>query len=64
MYIFHFGKKYDNFERKIAYIRGKRWKKGGKEEIFIVLWGKNIILEKGGGQKINYLDDIHPSVFL
>ena len=41
---------------------GKRWIKGGKEEIFIVLGGKNIILEKrvGGGKNINYLDNIHP----
>ena len=32
-----------------ANIRGNRWKKGGKEEIFSVLGGKIIILKKGGG---------------
>ena len=39
-----------------------KWKKGGKEEIFTVLGGKNVIFEKkgGGGQNINYFDNIHP----
>ena len=37
------------FEKtRISGIRGG--KRGGKEEIFTVLGGKNIILEKGGGQ--------------
>ena len=36
-------------------------KKGGKEEFFTVLGGKNMIFEKrGGGNNINYLDIIHP----
>ena len=38
-----------------------RWKKGGKEEIFTVLGGKNMIFEnREGGQNINYFDNIHP----
>ena len=49
------GKKYDNLLRKNANIRGKRWKKEGKEEIFTVLWGKKIILEKGGGAIISII---------
>ena len=32
--------KYDDFLRKNAIIRGKRWIKGGKEEIFTVLGEK------------------------
>ena len=55
--------KYDDLSRKNANIRGKRWKKGEKEEIFTALWGKNIILEKKGGpggKNINYLDNIDP----
>ena len=36
-------------------------KKGGKEEMFTVLGGKNMIFEKKGGAKnINYFDNIHP----
>ena len=43
-----------------ANIRSKSWKKGGKEENFTVLEGKNIILENGrGGKNINNLDNIH-----
>ena len=64
VHIFHFatpppprlGKKYDGLlrVRKHANIRGKRWKNGGKRGIFIVLWGKNVSLEKkGGGTKIS-----------
>jgi len=35
---------------------GKSWKNGGKGEIFTVLRGKNIILEKwGGGAKISII---------
>ena len=44
-----------------------RWKRGGKEEIFTVLEGKNIILEKfflGGGKNMNYLDNIHPCIYI
>ena len=55
------GKKYDDLLRKNVNIRGKRCKKGGNEEIFTVLQGKNIILGKrGGGKNIIYLDNIHP----
>ena len=39
------------------------WKNGGKGEIFTVLEGKNIILEKGhlgGGQKYYILRNIYP----
>ena len=34
------GKKYEDLLRKTPNIRGKGWKKGGKEEIFNVIWGK------------------------
>ena len=54
------GKKYDYLLRENAKIRGKRWKKEGKEEIFTVIGGKNIILERGGGKNINYLDNYTP----
>ena len=40
------GKKYANLLRKNAKIRGNWWKNGEKEELFIVLLGKNIIMEK------------------
>ena len=36
--------------KKNANMRVKRGKKGGKEEIFTVLWGENIILERGGAK--------------
>ena len=39
------------------------WKNGGKGEIFTVLEGKNIILEKGhlgGGAKILYFEEYIP----
>ena len=49
--------------RKNANIRSKRQKKGGKEEIFTVLWSKNIILEKGGGAKISIIQIIYTPVF-
>ena len=45
------GEKYDDSLRKNSNIEGKRWKKWGKDEIFTVL---------GGGEDINYLDNIHP----
>ena len=48
------GGKYDNLLRKNAHMRDKR---GGKEEISTLLWGKKIILEKG--KNVNYLDNIH-----
>ena len=36
-------------------------KKGGKEEIFTVPGGKNVIFEKKGrGKNINNFDNIHP----
>ena len=34
--------------------------KGGKEDIFTVLGGKNMIFEKGVGKNINYFDNIRP----
>ena len=43
------GGKNDDLLRKNGVGGGK---KGGKEEIFTVLWGKIIILEKRGGAKI------------
>ena len=47
--------------KKSANIRGNKWKNGEKEDIFTVLGGKNIILEKRGwGKNINYLDNIDP----
>ena len=50
------GKKYDDLLRKNTNIRGKRWKKGEIEEIFTVLGGRNMILEKGGrGAKISII---------
>ena len=45
------GENYDKILRKNANIRGKRWKKGVKEEIFTVFVEKNITLEKEGGAK-------------
>ena len=52
------GKKYEDLLRKNENIRGKRWKKGEKEEIFTVLWGKTYHFGKGrGGKNINYLDN-------
>ena len=46
---------------KNANIWGKRWEKRGKEEIFTVLGGKNMIFKKkGGGKNINYFENIHP----
>ena len=47
--------------KKISFkeIRGKRWKKGGKEDIFTLLRRKiSFWKKKGGGKNINYLDDI------
>ena len=35
--------------------RGKRWKKGGKEEKVSVLGGKNMVFEKRGGAKISII---------
>ena len=41
-------------------MRGNRWKKGGKEDIFTVLGEKKIIFEKRWvGKNINYFDIIH-----
>ena len=51
------GEKYDDLFFKKREYRGKRWgKKGRKEDIFTV---KNMIFEKGGGQNINYFENIH-----
>ena len=57
------GKKYDDLLRENAQIRGKRWKNGGKEEIFTVLREKRSFWKSwggGGGKNINYLGNIHP----
>ena len=52
-------KKYDDLLRKNANIR----KNGGNREIFIVLGGKNLILEKGGkGQ--NYLILVNINIYI
>ena len=45
------GKIYDDFLRKNANIRGKRWKNGRKGEIFTVLGRKNVNFEKRGWGK-------------
>ena len=42
----------------------RRWKKGGKEEILTVLWGENIIFEKGGGAKISIILIIYTPALL
>ena len=50
------------FLKKKKKIRGKSWKKGGKEEIFTVLLGGGIYHfgKREGGKNINYLNNIHP----
>ena len=53
--------KYDDLLRKKAIIGRKKWKNGGKGEIFSVPGGKNIILVNGGGGKnILFRGNIHP----
>ena len=47
------GEIYDDLSIKNAKMRGKRWKKGGKEEIFTVLGGKISFLKKGVVAKIS-----------
>ena len=44
------GKKYNVLLRQNANIRGERWKKGGKEEIFTVFGEKIAFWKKGGGK--------------
>ena len=53
-------KKKDDLLRKNRNIRGKRWKNGGKEEIFSVLGGKI----GGGGKNRNNLDNMHPELYV
>ena len=43
-------------------LKGKWCENGGKGKIFTVLWGKNIILEKGGGQRNQILGKYTPLV--
>ena len=47
------------FIRKNANLSEKRWKNVGKGEVFTVLGGKNIILEKGEGQNYPISDNIY-----
>ena len=55
-------KNYDDLLRKNANIRGRMWKNGGKEEIFIVPGWKISFWKRGGGNNINYFDNIHPCI--
>ena len=59
-----FGEKYDDLLSKKANIIGKGVEKLEKGEIFTVLGGKNMILEKKGGwgKNIPFLGNIYPWV--
>ena len=48
-----------NMRIESANIRGKRRKNWKKEEIYTVLGGGDIILEKGGEAKISYFGQIY-----
>ena len=52
------GKKYDDLLGKKANIRGKRWTKEEKGQIFTLFLGKISFL-RGGGAKISYFGQIY-----